>query len=82
MSLVVRKFFGPAYRRSATMKASVNSFINLDSFPVTDSYSKIMNPHAMEWRNLKINVLMELAMKYQDGEHQTFLSTTPMVGNL
>jgi hypothetical protein len=39
-----------------------------------------MNSHAMDLSNLKINVLMELAVKLQDQEHQTFLSTTPMVG--
>jgi len=39
-----------------------------------------MNSHAMDWTNLKINVLMELEMKFQDRELQTFLSTTPMVG--
>jgi hypothetical protein len=33
----------------------------------------------MDWTNFKINVLMELAMKFQDREHQTFISTTPMV---
>jgi len=33
----------------------------------------------MDWTNLKINVAMELATKFQDREHQTFLSTTPMV---
>jgi len=32
--------------------------------------------------NLKINVLMELAMKFQDREHRKFLSETPVVGNL
>ena len=64
------------------MGASVNSFIKMDSFPVTYTYSKIMNSHAMDRANLKINVLMELAMKFQDREHRTFLSTTPLVGNL
>jgi len=39
-----------------------------------------MNSHAMDWMNLKINVLMELAIKFQDREHQTFLSTTSMIG--
>jgi len=34
----------------------------------------------MDWTNLKINVLTELEMKFQDREHQTFLSTTPVVG--
>jgi hypothetical protein len=34
----------------------------------------------MDWTNLKINVLMELAMKFQDRKHQTFLSTMPVVG--
>jgi len=34
----------------------------------------------MDWTNLKINVLMELATKFQDREYETFLSTTPMVG--
>jgi hypothetical protein len=33
----------------------------------------------MDWKNLNINVLMELAIKFQNREHQTFLSTTPMV---
>jgi len=40
----------------------------------------MMNLHVTDWTNLKINVPMELAMKFQDREHQTFLSTTPMVG--
>jgi hypothetical protein len=53
---------------------------NLDHFSVRDTYSKIMNSHATDWKNLKINLLMELAMKFQDREHQKFLSTTPMVG--
>jgi hypothetical protein len=34
----------------------------------------------MDWTNLKINVLMELAIKFQDRERQTFLATTLMVG--
>jgi hypothetical protein len=41
-----------------------------------------MNSHAMEWTNLKISVLMELEMKFQDWEHETFLFTTPVVENL
>jgi len=43
-------------------------------------YSKIVNSNAMHWTNLKINVLMDLAMKFKDREHQTFISTTPLVG--
>jgi len=39
-----------------------------------------MNSHVMNWTNLKINVLIELAMKFQDREHQMLLSTTPMAG--
>jgi hypothetical protein len=39
-----------------------------------------MNWYAIDWTNHKINVLKELAMKFQDREHQRFLSTTPMVG--
>jgi hypothetical protein len=39
-----------------------------------------MNSHAVDWTNFKINVPMEMAMKFQDREHQTFLSTMPMVG--
>jgi len=31
---VVWKLFGPAYRRAATMEASVNSFVKLDSLPI------------------------------------------------
>jgi hypothetical protein len=34
----------------------------------------------MDWTNLKINALMELAMKFQDREHQTFIATTPVIG--
>jgi hypothetical protein len=34
----------------------------------------------MDWTNLKINVLMELAMKFQGQGHKTFLSTTPTAG--
>jgi hypothetical protein len=39
-----------------------------------------MNLHAMDWTNLKINVLMELAMKFQNRERQTFLATTLIGG--
>jgi len=63
------------------MGDSVNSFIKLDSFPVTDSYSMIMNSHVMELTNLKISVLMELEMEFQEREHEKFLFTTPVVGN-
>jgi hypothetical protein len=35
-----------------------------------------MNSHAMDWTNLKIYVLIELAMEFQDPEHQTFSSAT------
>jgi hypothetical protein len=37
-----------------------------------------MNMHAMEWTNVKV----ELAMKFQEREHQNVPSTTPVVGNL
>jgi hypothetical protein len=40
-----------------------------------------MNWYAIDWTNLKINLLKEMTMKFQDREHQTFISTTPMVGN-
>jgi hypothetical protein len=46
----------------------------------TPLYYKIMNSHAMDWTNLKVNIPMELAIKFQDRERQKFLSTTPMVG--
>jgi hypothetical protein len=36
-----------------------------------------MNSRAKDRTNLKV----ELVMKFQGREHQTFLSTTPMVGN-
>ena len=39
-----------------------------------------MNSQASDRTNHKINVLMELAMRFQDREHQKFLSITPMVG--
>jgi hypothetical protein len=39
-----------------------------------------MNSHATDWKNLKTQVLMELARKFQDREQQRFRSTTPMVG--
>ena len=44
----------------------------LDQFPVTDTYSKIMNTHVMYSTNLKIHVLMQLAVKFQDRENQNF----------
>jgi hypothetical protein len=48
-SFVVLKLVGPAYRRAETMEAPVNSFIKKpDSFPATDSYSKITNSRVME----------------------------------
>jgi hypothetical protein len=31
-----------------------------------------MNLHAIDWMNLKINVLIELAMKFQDREQSFF----------
>jgi hypothetical protein len=40
-----------------------------------------MNWHAMEWMNLKVNVLIELAVKLQDLEHQEILFTTQVLGN-
>ena len=70
------KLFGPTYGRAATMEASVNSFIKTEIFPCKNTHSKIMKSHAMEWTNLEINVLMGKAMKFQDREHQTFLSTS------
>jgi len=71
--------FGPV-RRAATMEALVNSFIKLEHFPVRDTYSKNINSHGMDWTNLKINLLMELAMRFQYREHQKFISTTSIVG--
>jgi len=35
----------------------------------------------MDWTNLKINVLVELAMIFKPRAHQTFISTNLMVGN-
>ena len=79
---VVCKLFGTAFRKAATMEASVNSFIKIWLFP---SNRHIFQDHEFACHgmaNLKINVLLELTMKCQDREHPTFLSTMPMVGNL
>jgi hypothetical protein len=75
---VVCKLFGPAYRTAAIMEASVNTFIKTGLYPCNRHKFQIKNTQAMEWTNLK----MELAMKFQDQEHQKFISTTPVVGNL
>ena len=56
MLFVVCKLLVRAFRRAATMEALVNSIIKLDHFPVRDTYSKVMNSHALDWTNLKINV--------------------------
>jgi hypothetical protein len=78
---VVCKLFGPAFRRAARMEASVNFFIKTGPFPCN---RHIFQDHEFACHGLdesqdKRSVLMELAMKFQDREHQTFLSTTPMV---
>jgi hypothetical protein len=81
-SFVVCKLFGVACRRAATKEASINSFIKTGLFPCNRS---IFQDHKFECHgmtNLKTNVLMELAMKFQDQEHRTFLSKTPVVRNL
>jgi hypothetical protein len=82
VSFVVCKLFGTAYRRAATMEASVNSFIKTGLFPCNRHIFQDHKFACHGMANLKINVLMALAMKFQDREHQTFLSTTPVVGNL
>jgi hypothetical protein len=81
-SFVACKLFGPAYRGAEAIEASVNSFIKTGLF--------LCNRHIFQGNefacygmaNLKINVLMELAITFQDREHQIFLPTTPVVGNL
>ena len=77
---VVCTLFGPTYRGAATMEASVNSFTGF--FPCNRHIFQDHEFACNGMANLKINVLMELAMKFQDREHQAFLSTTPVVGNL
>ena len=79
---VVYKLFGPAYCGAATMEASVNSFIKTGLFRCN---RHIFQDHEFTCRgmaNLKINVLLELAIKFHDREHRTLLSTTPFVGNI
>ena len=53
---VVCKLFGSAYRRAATMEASVNSFTKTGLFPCNRHIFQDMNSHVGEWTNLKINV--------------------------
>ena len=79
---VVCKLFGPAYRRAATMETSVNLFTKTGLFPCNRQISKDHEFACRGMADLKINVLMELAIKFQDQEHQSFLSTTPVVRNL
>ena len=81
-SFVVCKLFGVAYRRAATKEASVNSFIKTGLFPCNRNIFEDHKFACNGMANLKINVLLELAMKFQDREHQKFLSETPVVGNL
>jgi len=79
---VVCKLLGHAYRRAAIMEASVHSFIKTLFFPCNRNVSQDHEFACHGMANLKIHELMELAMKFQDREHQAFLSTTPMVENL
>ena len=79
---VVCKLFGREYRGAATMEGSVNSLIKTGLFPCS---RHLFQDHEFACHGvdeLKINVLMELAMKFQNREHKTFLSTTPVVRNL
>jgi hypothetical protein len=70
---VVCKLFGPAYRRAATMEASVHSFIKTELFPCNRHMFQDHEFACHGMANLKINVLLELAMKFQDREHQAFV---------
>ena len=79
---VVCKLSGPVYRGAATIEGSVNSFIKTGLFPFNRHLFRDHEFACHGMDELKINVLMELAMKFQKREHQTFLSTTPVVGNL
>jgi len=64
------------------MEVSVNSFIRTGLFLCNRHIFQDHKVACHGMSNCKINVLMELAMKFQDQEHQTFLSTTPAVGYL
>ena len=69
---VVCKLFGPAYRRAATMEASVNSFIKTGLFPCN---RHIFQDHEFAFRGMDESQdkrTMELALKFQNREHQTF----------
>ena len=64
MSFVVCELFRPAYRREAALEAYKSGL-----FPCN---RHIFHDHEFACRqmaNFKINVLMELAMKFQDWEH-------------
>jgi len=79
---VVCKLFGPVLRGAVTMEGSVNSFIKTGLFPCNRHLIQVHEFACHGMDELKINVLMELAMKFQNREHKMFLSTTPVVGNL
>jgi hypothetical protein len=64
------------------MEASVNSFIKTGFFPCN---RHIFQDHEFARHGTdesQDKVLMELVMKFQNRERKTFLSTTPVVGNL
>ena len=69
-------------QRAATKAASVNSYIKTGLFACNRHICQDHKFACHGTANLKINVMMELAMKFQGREHRTFLSTTPVVGNL
>jgi hypothetical protein len=68
-----------AYRRAATMEVQVNSFIKTGLFRCN---RHIFQDHEFVYHGMDESQdkrTMELAMKFQDREHQTFLSTMPVV---
>ena len=68
-SSVMCKFFELAYRRAETMKVSVNLFIKTVLSPCNRHTFQDHEFACHGMANLKINVLMELAMKFQEWEH-------------
>jgi hypothetical protein len=71
---------GTPCRKATTLEALVNSFIITGLLPCK---ILIFQNHEFACRGMEesqINVLVELAIKLQDREHQIFLSTTPVMG--
>jgi len=81
-SFVVSKLLGPAYRRVTILDASIKSFIKTELFPRNRLIFQV-HEFACHGRDESQDKCTDgLAIKFQDREHPTFLSTTPVMGNL